>query len=68
MSTGLEIVRPFERFPVVMCPGCAIAMTLRELHPVPPNDDLFLATYHCQECDTKTIRRFRRGHDHTEHH
>jgi len=31
MSTGLEIVRPFERFPVVMCPGCAIAMTLREL-------------------------------------
>jgi hypothetical protein len=63
MSTGLAIVKRFERFPVVVCPGCAIAMMLKEMHPISDRSDLYTATYHCNECGTETSRRLKRDND-----
>jgi hypothetical protein len=46
MSTALHIVKPFDRFPFVECPGCTIAMTLKELDPAHPPSTLYHAVYH----------------------
>jgi hypothetical protein len=63
MVTEPHLVRPFERFPNVMCPGCKVAMTLEEMHPILCTGDVYTATYRCRECSTKTKREFKRDND-----
>ncbi len=63
MSTGLDVIKPFERFPVVTCPGCATAMVLTEMHPVLLSGKLYTASYRCKECGTDTKRELKRELD-----
>jgi len=59
-TTTHNTIKPFERFPVVVCPGCKVAMVLKETRPILFTGDLFTATYHCEQCHVDTKREFKR--------
>ena len=55
-----QIIKPFERFPIVMCPGCRSPMTLKETRPLLATSELVTARYHCDQCGTDSKREFKR--------
>lgn len=57
MAPKNDIARLLTSAPIVMCPGCLVEMTLRDLQPasVPK---LYAATYRCPKCGTDTEREF----------
>jgi hypothetical protein len=59
-TTTHNTIKPFERFPVVICPGCKVAMVLKETRPIMFSSDLFTATYRCEQCHVDTKREFKR--------
>jgi hypothetical protein len=45
-------------WPVVLCPGCKLPMTLQRSEPA--TEGLQTATYKCERCGTETKREFKR--------
>jgi hypothetical protein len=44
-------------FPIVICPGCQVKMTVRLVLPARPNiRRLETIVYHCLQCDLETTR------------
>jgi predicted RNA-binding Zn-ribbon protein involved in translation (DUF1610 family) len=56
----MQVIRPFEKFPYVECPGCKVAMTLKETRPLLFTSDLVTAIFQCPQCGTKTKREYKR--------
>jgi hypothetical protein len=54
-----DIGTAFRSFPNVECPGCKIAMKLKDLRPVMFARRLYTGTYRCERCGTETKREFR---------
>jgi hypothetical protein len=60
---GLQVIKPFGRFPSLMCPACEVPMVLKDMRPIIFAKDLYATKYHCDRCDTDITREFKRGHD-----
>jgi hypothetical protein len=60
MLVQQHLIKPFGCFPIVTCPGCNVAMNLKEMHPVTSSARLYSAKYRCPRCDTETMREFKR--------
>jgi DNA-directed RNA polymerase subunit RPC12/RpoP len=54
-----DIGTSLQLFPSVECPGCKIAMKLKDLRPVMFAPRLYTGTYRCERCGTETKREFR---------
>ena len=55
-----EIEKLLRRAPIVMCPGCSVEMTLRDLKPA--GDQGFkTGVYRCPKCGMDTQREFKPG-------
>jgi hypothetical protein len=52
--------KALDRYPVVECPGCKVAMALINLRAVLPSDNQYCGTYRCEQCGTDTQRQFKR--------
>lgn len=57
MGNENSFTRLIDSAPHVMCPRCAVEMTLRGLMPVADTNE-YTATYRCPKCGTDILRRF----------
>ena len=60
---ALHVVKPFSKFPSVICPGCQVPMVIKDMKPIKFTTDSYSATYRCVMCETETKRQFKREKD-----
>ena len=61
MPTSQLVVKQYQRFPIVVCPGCKTAMALKETRPLLFTADLYTAAFHCEQCGVDSKREFKRA-------
>ena len=48
-----------DEWPIVMCPGCRVRMTVKSVVADAPGKDTGTITYVCEVCHTETARPYK---------
>ena len=48
-----------EQWPIVMCPGCRVQMTIKKVTSDGPGRDTGTIVYVCEACKTETTRPYK---------